>query len=232
MDALFEGLNAALGGALPLALLAAFGWGILSIILSPCHLASLPLIVAFIQGQETTEQKRAWWLSTLFALGILITVGLLGVVTAATGRIMGDVGTLGNVVVAAIFIGVGLVFLDVVPLNLPGVSQVGLKRKGAWAALIMGLVFGIALGPCTFAYMAPILAIGFKVASAQVVLGMLLILSYGLGHCLVIALAGAGSAWVQKTLDWNSTSTAGRVLKQSCGILVILGGLYLLYTAH
>lgn len=232
MEDLFASLNAALNGALPLALLAAFGWGILSIILSPCHLASLPLIVAFIQGQETTEQRRAWLLSTLFALGILISVALIGAVTAATGHIMGDVGTLGNVVVAIIFIGVGLVFLDVIPLNLPGINQVGLQRKGAWAALIMGLVFGIALGPCTFAFMAPVLAIGFKVASAQLMVGLLLVLFYGLGHCLIIALAGASSAWVQKTLEWNASSPVGRRLKQTCGLLVIMGGFYLLYTAR
>ena len=232
MDNIFEGLNSALNGAFPLALAAAFGWGLLSIILSPCHLASLPLIVAFIQGQETTEQKRAWALSSLFAVGILITVALLGLITAATGRIMGDVGTLGNVFVAVIFIAVGLVFLDVIPLNLPGVNQVGMKRKGAWAALVMGLVFGIALGPCTFAFMAPVLAIGFKVASTKLTMGLLLVLSYGLGHCLIIALAGASSAWVQKTLDWNAKSPVGRRLKQGCGLLVVLGGFYLLYTAR
>lgn len=232
MEDLFAGLNAALTGALPLALLAAFGWGILSIILSPCHLASLPLIVAFIQGQETKQQRRAWWLSSLFALGILITVALLGLITAATGRIMGDVGTWGNVAVAIIFIGVGLMFLDVIPLNLPGVSQVGWQRKGAWAAILMGLVFGIALGPCTFAFMAPVLAIGFKVATAQMYVGLLLVLSYGLGHCLIIALAGASSAWVQKSLDWNASSPVGRRLKHVCGLLIVLGGFYLLYTAR
>jgi hypothetical protein len=33
-------------------------------------------------------------------------------------------------------------------------------------------------------------------------------------------------------LDWNEASPTGRWLKRSCGALVILGGLYLLYTAH
>jgi len=46
-----------------------------------------------------------------------------------------------------------------------GPGQVGMKRKGMLAAFILGLVFGIALGPCTFAYMAPMLAVTFKVAS-------------------------------------------------------------------
>lgn len=231
MQSLFESLTAAVAGAAPVALAAAFAWGVLSIVLSPCHLASIPLIVGFIQGQERPSQGRALALSTLFATGILVTIALIGAITAAAGRLLGDVGTAGNVLVAIIFLAVGLVFLDIVPLDLPAPARVG-QRRGAWAALILGLVFGIALGPCTFAYMAPMLAVTFKVAATNALYGALLLLAYGLGHCLVIALAGAGSAWVQRTLDWNAQSRGGRVLKRSCGVLVILGGLYLLYTAH
>ena len=43
-------------------------------------------------------------------------------------------------------------------------GQVGMKRKGLLAAFMLGLVFGIALGPCTFAYMAPMLGVTFKLA--------------------------------------------------------------------
>ena len=232
MTGLFETLTSALEGAIPLALAAAFAWGVLSLLLSPCHLASLPLIVGFIQGQEVMTQKRALLLSSLFALGILTTIALLGVLTAGSGRLMGDLGSWGNVLVAMVFIAVGLVLLDVVPLDLSGPGQVGMKGKGARAALILGLVFGIALGRCTFAFMAPVLAVGFKVGQTQVLAGVLMVIAYGLGHCLVIALAGSSAAWVQKTLDWNASSAAGRRLKQICGALVVLGGFYLLYTAH
>jgi len=37
-----------------------------------------------------------------------------------------------------------------------------MQRKGLLAAFLLGLVFGIALGPCTFAYMAPMLAVAFR----------------------------------------------------------------------
>lgn len=232
MQTLFESLTAAVAGAAPVALAAAFAWGVLSIVLSPCHLASIPLIVGFIQGQDRLGQRRALQLSTLFSVGILITIALIGVVTAAAGRLLGDVGSMGNVAVAVVFLAIGLVFLDVIPLNLPAPARVTPRRRGAWAAFGLGLVFGIALGPCTFAFMAPMLGVTFKVAATSMVYGAALLLAYGLGHCLVIALAGAGSAWVQRTLDWNASSRAGRVVKKTCGLLVIAGGLYLLYTAH
>lgn len=232
MQSLFESLTAAIGAAAPIALAAAFAWGVLSIILSPCHLASIPLIIGFIQGQGQPTQRRALLLSTLFAVGILVTIALIGAITAAAGRLMGDVGSVGNLIVAVVFLLVGLVLLDIVPLNLPAPARLAPKRRGAWAALALGLVFGIALGPCTFAFMAPMLAVTFKVAATGAIYGAALLVAYGLGHCLPIALAGAGSAWVQRTLDWNATSPAGRIIKMTCGVLVVLAGLYLLYTAH
>ena len=39
---------------------AAFVWGILSILLSPCHLSSIPLIVGFIDEQGRMSTKRAF----------------------------------------------------------------------------------------------------------------------------------------------------------------------------
>jgi cytochrome c-type biogenesis protein len=232
MQHLFENLTVAVSGSAPIALLAAFTWGVLSILLSPCHLASIPLIVGFIQGQGQPSHRRALALSTLFAVGILVTIALIGVVTAGLGRLAGDIGSIGNVAVAVIFIFVGLVMLDLVPLALPAPARVGLQRRGAFAALLLGLVFGIALGPCTFAYMAPMLAVTFKVATTRAAYGAALLLAFGLGHCLVIAVAGAGSAWVQRTLDWNAESRTGAIIKKACGALVVLGGMYLLYTAH
>lgn len=232
MGSLFANLTSAVQGAPHVALAAALAWGVLSIVLSPCHLASIPLIVGFIQGRGTTTPARAAWLATSFATGILLTIAIIGAVTAAAGRLMGDVGTLGNVLVAAIFVVVGLALLDVVPLAWTAPQRVGVKRQGAWAAFFLGLVFGIALGPCTFAFMAPMLAVTFKVAGTTPLYGVALLAAYGVGHCLVIALAGSSAAWTQRVLDWNASSTVGRRIKQACGVLVIAAGLYMLWTAH
>jgi cytochrome c-type biogenesis protein len=232
MEGIFAFLTSAVEGAPHVALAAALAWGVLSIILSPCHLASLPLIVGFIQGREVSSPRRAALLATLFASGILITIAAIGAVTAAAGRLMGDVGTIGNLIVAAVFILVGMALLDIVPLAWTAPSAKGLPQGGALAAFILGLVFGIALGPCTFAYMAPMLAVTFKVAGADPWYGASLLFFYGIGHCLVIAAAGSSASLTQRALDWNATSTAGTRLKRICGILVILAGLYMLYIAH
>jgi len=228
---LFTTLTHAVEGTPAIALTAAFVWGILSIILSPCHLASIPLIVGFINEQGRISTKRAFATSTLFAVGILITIAAIGAITAVAGRMMGDVGKYGNYFVAIIFFLVGLHFLGIIPMPWSGTGQIGMKRKGLLAAFIIGLVFGIALGPCTFAYMAPMLAITFRLASTKLAYGVLLLLMYGLGHCSVIVLAGTSTELVQRYMNWNEKSRGAIIVKKTCGVLVLLGGLYLIYTA-
>jgi cytochrome c-type biogenesis protein len=231
MQQLFTTLTNAVQGAPLISIGAAFIWGLLSIILSPCHLASIPLIVGYIDEQGRMSTKRAFIISTLFAVGILITIAVIGAITAAAGRMLGDVGRYGNYFVALIFFVVGLHLLGVIPMPFSGPGQVGMKRRGMLAAFILGLVFGISLGPCTFAYMAPMLGVTFKLASTALWYGVLLLVVYGLGHCSVIVLAGTCTQIVQRYMNWNEKSRGAVILKKLCGVLVILGGLYLVYTS-
>lgn len=232
LERAFAALTHAAGGAPPVALGAAFAWGVLSILLSPCHLASLPLIVGYIDEQGRISTKRAFLIALLFAVGILITMGAIGALTAAAGRMMGDVGRSANYFVAAVLFVVGLHLLDVIPMPGGRAAEVGMKRRGPLAAFILGLVFGIALGPCTFAFMAPMLAVTFKRAATSVLHGILLLVLYGLGHCSVIVLAGTFTELVQHYLEWNEKSKGAVVLRKICGALVLLAGVWLIYTAR
>ena len=231
IQSLFTNLSRAIEGDPAIALSAAFVWGILSIVLSPCHLASIPLIVGFIDEQGQISTKRAFQIALLFALGILVTIGLIGAATAMAGRMLGDVGRFGNYFVAAIFFLVGLHLLGVIPLPFTGPGQVKMKQRGRLAAFLLGLVFGVALGPCTFAYMAPMLAVTFQLAADRMAYGILLLLAYGVGHCAVIVLAGTFTESVQHYLNWNEASKGANILKKICGGLVLLGGLWMIYTA-
>jgi len=232
METLFTTLTHAVEGSTAIALGAAFVWGILSILLSPCHLSSIPLIVGFIGGQGKISTARAFWTATLFSTGILVTIAVIGVVTSAAGRMMGDVGAWANYLVACVFFAVGLFLFGLLPMPWSGPGQVGIRSKGLLAALVLGLVFGIALGPCTFAYMAPILGVTFKLAKTNGIQAAAMLLAYGVGHCSVIVLAGTSTELVQRYLDWNEKSKGIAILKSICGVLVILGGIYLIYAAR
>lgn len=232
LESIFVALSRAVEGHAAVALLASVAWGILSIVLSPCHLASIPLIVGFIDEQGRISTKRAFTISLVFSLGILITIAAIGAVTAAAGRMMGDIGRTGNYLVAVVFFIVGLHLIGIIPLPWSGPSPVGTKRRGMMAAFLLGLIFGVALGPCTFAYMAPMLAVTFRIAATQTVYGVALLAMYGLGHCSVIVLAGTFTEAVQHYLNWTERSKGAIILRKVCGVLVMLGGGYLIYTAR
>lgn len=228
---LFEGLNSGLVGAPIWALTAAALWGVVSMLLSPCHLAGIPLIVGFIHGQGPTNGRRAFTLASLFAIGILITIAVIGLVTASMGRIAGDLGPWSYYIVASVFLLAGLHLLDLLPALWSTPGNLSFKQKGPLAALLLGLVFGIALGPCTFAYMAPVLGVAFGSASASPLFAVGLLLAYGVGHCAVIVLAGSATSLVQRYLDWSNDNGMATRLRQGCGILLLGFGLYLIWIA-
>jgi uncharacterized membrane protein YfcA len=58
-----------------------------------------------------------------------------------------------------------------------------------------------------------------------------LLLAYGIGHCAVIVVARTSTELVQRFLNWNEQSKGVAVVKNICGLLVILGGVWLIYTA-
>lgn len=232
MEQLFITLTKAIEGSAPVALGASLVWGILSVILSPCHLSSIPLIIGFISEQGNLTTRKAFSLSFLFGLGILVTIAAIGVATAAMGRMMGDVGRYGNYAVAAVFFVVGLHLVGAIPMPFSGPGNIGMQKKGPLASFVLGLVFGIALGPCTFAYMAPVLTMTFKVAATNVIYAVLLLAVYGIGHCSVIVAAGTSTEAVEHYLHWNEKSKGANIVKRICGVLVMLGGVYLIYAAH
>ena len=231
IDHLFTWLTLAMSERFEIALLAAIGWGVLSITLSPCHLSSIPLVIGYLSSQGREGMKRPFSLSFVFATGILITIALIGVITASAGRMMGDVGMWGKLVVAVVFIVVGLSLMDVMNFSWGRILPSASLARGWKGALILGLFFGIGLGPCTFAFMAPVLGVTFKVASSNMPYAVLLLLVYGVGHCSVIVTAGTSTELVQRWLNWNEQSKGARILKIACGGLVLLGGVYMIYTA-
>jgi len=63
-------------------------WGVLSILLSPCHLSSIPLIVGSLTGRESYTKKRAFRSPGFLPLADSRTIAAIRVVTGMDGRIM------------------------------------------------------------------------------------------------------------------------------------------------
>ncbi len=228
LEGLFTFVDSAIKGAPALALGVSLLWGILSILLSPCHLSSIPLVVGYMSGSGEIPARRAFAISTMFAIGILITMGLIGGLTMALGFLFfTSIGIWGNLLVAILFLAVGLYLLGILPLPfLSSGFQPKPGKRGLAPAFILGLVFGLALGPCSFAFMMPVLGVASAQAATNPVYSGALILLYAAGHCSVIVFAGTSYKAVERYMRWNEKSKVVTIVKKVCGALLILAAVY------
>jgi cytochrome c-type biogenesis protein len=222
-------LTATLHATPAVALLGAFLWGVASILLSPCHLAGVPLVVAYTGRDTSLSTRRAAGLSTVFALGILVTVAVIGAVSVLAGRMLGAFGGITNYLVAGLLFVVGLELFGVWPVRWSGLPRPTTTRRGVAGAFAFGLAFGTALGPCTFAFLAPVMGLTVQIAGTRPIFAMLLIGAYAVGHCGVLAGAGASGPWLAGYIAWSERGV--NLLRRACGVLVLGGGLYLIYAA-
>ena len=229
MADLLTALTRMLQGQTALGLVGAFLWGVASILLSPCHLAGVPLIVAYTGRSSSPSSRRAAGLSTVFALGILVTVAIVGAISVVAGRMLSALGGVTNYLVAALLFVVGLELLGAWPFRWSGLPRPETTRRGLAGAFLFGLAFGTALGPCTLAFLGPVIGMTMQTAAARPTYAMLLMLAYAAGHCGVLALAGASGP----RLSGYSSGSKGGVLalRRVCGVLVLAGGLYFIYAA-
>lgn len=230
MHELFVRFGASLEGALPIALAAALLWGVLSVLLSPCHLATIPLVVGFVSGAgPELPRRRALVLSGAFALGMFLSLAVLGALVALAGQALVRYRTHTSWATALLLVFAGLHLLDLV--SLPGAKPWAPQRKGPLAALLAGLFLGIGLGPCTLGFVAPVLGLVLGAPTSHSMSGWAILVAFAIGHAAVVGGAGASTALVQRYLAWSESSRAASALKKLCGVLVLLGAASLVYTA-
>lgn len=202
-------------------------WGVVSVALSPCHLASIPLIVGYVGGQEVMPRPRqAAVYAALFTLGLFITIVIIGVVSALLGRMLGEVSPYWTILLGLILFWVALDMLGVKACSMSGGMLSRFRLKGRKGAFILGLAYGVVSGSCTFGFIAPILAV--ITVQEKIASGVGMILLFALGHCLPIVLAGSSTALVQRVMASKGMQAGGPWFRRLAGVLIaILGGYFI-----
>jgi cytochrome c-type biogenesis protein len=212
------------GGA-GIAALGCFLWGVISVVLSPCHMASIPLIVSYVAGQERQVRPRgAAHYAMAFTTGLFITIAIVGVICSLLGRMMGEIGPWWTVFVGAILIWVALDMLGVKSCSLSGSLMGGMRVRGVWGAFVLGLAYGVLSGSCTFGFIAPILAL--VTLQQEIARGALMILLFGVGHCVPIAIAGSSAALVRRLLHSDRFHQGGLWFRRLAGVAIAGMGVY------
>ncbi|MFO7727336.1 MAG: cytochrome c biogenesis protein CcdA [Desulfonatronovibrio sp.] len=205
----------------------AFLWGMVSVVFSPCHLAAVPLVVAYVGGQQRVlEPREAGVYSLLFSLGLFITIAVIGVICAFLGRVLGDVGGYWQIIMGAILIWIALGMMGVQQCSLPGGFLHKLKLKGYFGALGLGLGYGLLSGMCTFGFLAPILAI--ITVQEKMITGLTMVALFALGHCLPIFIAGSSAAFVRRLTELRAWQGAGIWFRKGAGLLILILAVYFL----
>ncbi len=226
LDTFFLTVNSWITGGTILAAAGCLLWGMVSVLFSPCHLASIPLIIAYVGGQEKiVAPRQAVVYAAAFTIGLFITIALVGIICAVLGRMLGDVGSYWQVLVGGVLVWVALGMLGVEKCTL---SSGGLLQRfnfrGGFGAFGLGLGYGVLSGSCTFGFIAPILAI--ITVQQKIAIGMLFILCFAVGHCVPIMLAGSSTAAVRKVMENSAWQGVGAWFRRGAGVLICLLGVY------
>ena len=225
LDQFFIAVNEWMTGGLALAATGAFAWGMISVLFSPCHLASIPLIVAYVGGQQNAiHPRKAVWYAGAFSLGLFITIAAVGVICAFLGRMLGDVGAWWQVLVGGILLWVALGMIGVQACSFSGSLLFRLNLRGIHGAFGLGLAYGLLSGSCTFGFIAPILAI--VTVQQKIVAGSIMMILFALGHCLPIVIAGSSTALVRKLMESSVWHGAGMWFRRFAGVAIAGIGVY------
>ena len=225
MDEILIGVTNWLQAGPALAMPAAFLWGMVSVLLSPCHMASIPLLIAYVAGQHRIlPPKIAAGYAILFATGLFLTIVIIGTVCALLGRMLGDVGPYWQVGVGLLLVWVGYTFLQPSVCSATGGVIQRFQVKGLFGAFILGLAYGFLSGVCTFGFIAPIL--GIITLQDEIVYGFFMLVLFGAGHCLPLVAAGMFSARVMGVIQGRAWQKGLLFMRKSAGAVIVGLGCY------
>jgi cytochrome c biogenesis protein CcdA len=197
--------------------------GFLAIWLSPCHLVGLTLASTYLRRHAGGPRQVALGLAA-FLVAMLATAALVAAATLALGRLAGDTGAMGATLAIVLISLAGLVLLDVVPVPaVPVASNAGGSTR-VGSAIGLGAAFSVATGPCSLAFVAPLLALPIAgVASTPLDMAAavaMFVVGHAMGAGLAWAIALRGANWLgghaSAGLRWART-TAGFLLVTLAG---------------
>ena len=209
----------------------AFMWGISSVILSPCGISSIPLVVSYITNTDNPSRYRAFIISCAFCLGIIFNLMLVAFVMSGIGMLLGGYERFLTFIVAAVFIIMGLHLTGIIHVRFfsLGSGGKGTESQSIKGAVILGIVSGLALGPCSIAYVSPVLSLAMSESSRSgFIYAAGLILAYALGYSIVLVIAGTSAQVFAGFLQSERGDKVLKAVNMICGIALICGGIYLI----
>ena len=194
---------------------------------TPCALSSIPLVVGYVGGTGQRNAKRAFFLSITFATGAAITFTSFGIIASLAGQLLGTSNPWWYIILGIIMVLMALQTWGIFEFIPSSYLVSKHTRKGFAGAFIVGILGGVFSSPCSTPVLVTLLAI--VAGKGNILWGILLLLSYSIGHGILAIVAGTSVGWVQKISQSKQYGKASTILKIVMGTLILFIGFYMFY---
>lgn len=196
---------------------------------SPCVLAILPLVVGFVGGYSDGDRWKAFKYSLAFILGLSLTFTAFGMAAALLGTLFGTMGGWWYVAAGLVALMMGGQMVGLYEIPFPLKQSLAPRRGGICSAFLLGLFFGVVSSPCATPVLVVILT--YVATKGQMLYGASMLLTYAVGHCLLMLLAGTFTGFIEAFAKQQGLLRFSLWIKRISGVVVAGVGGYLLWCA-
>lgn len=216
-----------------LAFVGAFGAGSITAI-APCSLVSVPLLVgsSVALNKDLVGKKKVFYtyaFASLFALGVMISFSILGLIVAKFGGFF-SIAPIWAYILAAIFsLLIGLYAWGIFGEVNKSSIMAHLIKYRLFGGFLIGIIFGLVSTPCAS---APLIAIITVAANSGYIYAYGLILTFALGHSMLLLVAGVSVGFTQSIVSNQTIAKVSNYVNKGFAILLIAIGIYFAYQAY
>lgn len=230
MTELLERMSEILAENFYLGILFAFLAGVITVF-TPCSLSSVPLIVSYVSGTGA-DKKRALLYSVFICIGQTVVFVSLGIAAALAGKLvgLGGFGRIWHIILALLMVFMAMELWGLTNFLAKSSNLITkVSKKGILGAFLVGVLGGLFCTPCTTPILVAMLA---YVAStgAGIIQGAILLLSYSIGHSLLLVIGGTSIGFVNQLSNSEKFEKASKIVRMIFGTLVFALGIYFILT--
>ena len=196
--------------------------------LSPCGIGVLPIVVSYVGGYSNEKTSKIAVQILFFILGLSLTLTVVGIVCALTGKVFGGTQNPYLVLVLASLIMIfGLNLLGLLDINFPVLVKKfpeNSKHNFITYPIILGSVFALATSPCSTPILAGIMATASM--SDNIGYSALMLFLFSLGQGVIILFSGLFTSVLKNLKSFASFS---EWLTRASGLILILFSVFLFY---
>jgi cytochrome c-type biogenesis protein len=191
---------------------------------NPVALAAIPVSLGYVT--KAREPRQAMVFGGMFILGLIVTHVLLGLVVSLGGQwIQMLLGRQWAWVLGPLLIILGLTWPGWIKIPLPAIPIRARRAATAWGAFALGVPFSVAI--CPFCTPALFIMLGVVAGVGSPLFGSLLLLAFALGRAVPIV---TGAVAIGSLQNLGRLARYQKGFEVVGGLLLILGGLYMLNT--